>query len=174
MGHGDVERILLPRSPPNAEIHTLEGRVALTRLEQEGERTIRHQDGQNLLTLHFGPPLVGYHVSEDYGASGRFEDEEDPMDNGTSLYYSATGSGPGDIPLLIDNDTWIQGKYPVLYETAHADSAHRATETTHFTFTHRPDLFPADQIIPGLELGREHSGPPPRIPAQPRFSQRSQ
>jgi hypothetical protein len=136
-------------------------------------RTIRHQDGQNLLTLHFGPPLVGYHVSEDYGASGRFEDEEEPMDNGTSLYYSATASAPGDTPLLIDNDTWIQGKYPVLYETAHTATADRATETTHFTFTHRPDLFPADQIIPRLELGREHSRPPPRIPAQPRFSQRS-
>jgi hypothetical protein len=136
-------------------------------------RTIRHWEGRNLLTLHFGPPLVGYHVSLDYGPSGRFEDEENPTDNGTSLYYSATGSAPGDTPLLIDNDTWVQGKYPVLYETAHTATADRATETTHFTFTHRPDLFPADEIIPRLELGREHSGPPPRIPAQPRFSQRS-
>ena len=132
-------------------------------------RTIRHRDGRNLLTLHFGPPLVGYHVSSDYGVSGRFDDEEEPTDNGTSLYYAATGSAPGDTPLLIDNDTWIRGTYPVVYETAHTATADRTTETTHFTFTHRPDLFPADQIVQRLELAREPTGPPPRIPAQPRF-----
>jgi len=131
-------------------------------------RTIRHREGHNRLTLNFGPPLVGYHVTADYGIHGRFEDEGDPMDNGTSLYYLATQSAPGEAPLLINDDTWVRGSYPVLYETAHTATAKRATETTRFSFTHRPDLFPADEIRQDLELARKPPEPH-RIPAQPRF-----
>jgi hypothetical protein len=108
----------------------------------------RHSEGENSLTLRFLPPIIQYHmryrsrgIDVDFGVGG-----------GTQIFWDATGGGDDGAPLLIANDTWLRGDYPLLFTTMHTQEFEGSRETTRFEITHRPDLFPPEEIDPHLEL----------------------
>jgi hypothetical protein len=131
-------------------------------------RTVPHTGGQNTLILQFLPPI--FFVNEE-------QPEDDmplPSSNGTPIFLEAAQvadvpPAEGDpcplAPVLVNDDTWVRGAYPVLFKTAHTANHNGAQETTHFDVVHRPDLFPAEEIRPEWEFPQPPE-PPARIPAR--------
>jgi hypothetical protein len=118
-------------------------------------RTIRHLEGKDNLVMNFGPPLIQVQAF----SSGQGEIEV-PDANGTGLYYIANGKEfDGEYPLAIDGSTWVRETYPKLYSTGHTARASRVEETTRFELTHRPDLFPPEDIDPSLEVPQTPKAP---------------
>jgi hypothetical protein len=161
---------VVPGQPkPPLETTRTEGRTIITdrRLPMPGKaqdpfqgawtilRTIRHREGKDSLSMNFGPPLVQVQAF----SAGHGGNVELPDANGTGLFYIANGKEFGEYPLAIDGSTWVHGTFPKLYITAHSASANSVDETTHFELFHRPDLFPADEYVPSLELTENPKAP---------------
>lgn len=128
-----------------------------------------HREGENKLVLQLLPPH--------FATEEKFPEEIHYVPGGanSALFAEAVNAGdvpqaPGDMcplaPVLIDNDTWVEGGYPTIFSTAHTATHSYAQETTRFDIVHRPDLFPPEEIDPNYELKRP-AEPPNRTPAQP-------
>lgn len=131
--------------------------------------TTRRSQGEDRFRLWFEPPKVFLHSrSPDGGLYTRLPPA------GTDWYVVATRSAYDEdegLPLAAEQGT-RGGVYPVLFT---ATSIPRppagpwaVSESTRFELTHRPDLFPADEIRPEYEV-KETQPRPPRIPARSRF-----
>jgi hypothetical protein len=129
-----------------------------------------HREGENRLVLQFLPPQF---MTEE-----KLPEERQYMPGGanSAIFDEAVNAGDaphpeGDpcplAPLLVDNDTWVEGTYPTIFKTAHSATNGDAQETTHFEVVHRPDLFPADEIIPDWDVHRPEPPSPPRPPLRP-------
>jgi hypothetical protein len=148
-------------------------------------RTTRHREGRDRLVLNFGPPVVGLYLD----AGGPWRQDAQANAAGTDLFYEAVakedgqeheeGNGPIGLspfvdqgalpraeisPLVVNDDHWSRGTYPKMFQAGSARGAN-PTERTTFEITHRPDLFPQDEIDPNYEL--LPTPPPELIPLPP-------
>jgi len=162
MRHRVIEQIPRVVEPPNvasaddAVARIFGGRVVI-------EQTT-YDEGENLLELAFVPPTVFLH------ARSRGELLEHEPAAGTDWYRRATlraVRGDDNLPLVRE---WVRDGYPLLFKATSAEPPNPATtgfmsERTEFELVHRPDLFPADQIMPGFEVDQTQPDPP-RLPAR--------
>lgn len=125
-----------------------------------------YDEGTDFLELAFLPPTVFLHARS--RATGELLEREPAA--GTDWYRRATQRavrGDDNLPLVRE---WVRDGYPLLFRATSEEPPNPATtafmsERTEFELVHRPDLFPADAIMPDLEVDQTQPDPP-RLPAR--------
>jgi hypothetical protein len=141
----------------NALDRQLGGRVEVS----ENRRT----DGENRFELYFDPP----HIFLQSRVGGRLEEASPAI--GTDWYEAANVLAPHhqdrDVPLMANKGNF-GGEHPHILSATGIPRApyYDLSSTSRFELTHRPDLYPADEIEPSLEV-TETQPQPKRGPPVP-------
>lgn len=127
----------------------------------------RKSDGNDALKLTYGPGLVLTFAK----VSSREMTLTLPLPPSNTVFLTAHAGGKYT-EQEVTLQGWTRGGQPVLFEKSVAGDATvdktQCTDTTKFELVHRPDLFPAEEIVPRWELTSPQEPPqPPRKPLKP-------
>jgi hypothetical protein len=144
----------------NSEFQMRDGWTSYIVSDEGRVRTIQHAEGEDKLTVSFRPPLVK--IQATITSSIRGVPNVIPSMFPPSVAFIVTHNHTCDLnqqDSVVRLPNWTRDGHPTLFELTVRDPPKKCdddltwSDTSPLKLVHRPDLFPADEIVPQWELG---------------------
>ena len=151
-----VIRVVEPRADDFSTAAEIDRRRGGSIVIETNERV----EGDDRIQMHFAAPAV--HLL----SVSRLHGNPTHQHHGSYLYFSALDRSFGALPAL---EGWTREGHPLLYSAATAANSRNgfAHLVGIYQLWHRPDLFPADEIVTEFEPRPADDIGPPRPPLRP-------